>query len=149
MRHFAIHQATLADKDAIVQLDAIAQTDPRRRAFILRVIEAGQCHVASTAQGLAVGYAALDYTFFEQGFVSILYVSRDHRRNGLGSMMMRHLESLCQTPKLFTSTNQSNIPMQHLLSKLGYSASGVIENLDEGDPELVYVKFLNLDFAAA
>ena len=30
--------------------------------------------------------------------------------------------------------------MQSLLSKLGFALSGVIENLDEGDPELVYFK---------
>ena len=44
--------------------------------------------------------------------------------------------------KLFTSTNQSNTPMQALLALLGYVRSGVIDNLDPGDPELVY--FLDL-----
>jgi len=56
--------------------------------------------------------------------------------------MMRYLESICRTPKLFTSTNLSNLPMQSLLAKLGYKLCGVIHHLDEGDPELVYVKFL-------
>ena len=46
-------------------------------------------------------------------------------------------------PKLFTSTNRSNAPMQSLLAKLGYRPSGVIENLDEGDPELVYMKHVS------
>ncbi len=55
---------------------------------------------------------------------------------------MPHVEVLCQTDKLFTSTNQSNRPMQKLLEKLGYQPSGYIENLDEGDPELVYFKRL-------
>jgi hypothetical protein len=32
--------------------------------------------------------------------------------------------------------------MQSLLAKLGYKLSGVINDLDEGDPELVFVKFL-------
>jgi hypothetical protein len=30
--------------------------------------------------------------------------------------------------------------MQALFAKLGYELSGVIYNLDEGDPELVYIK---------
>lgn len=30
--------------------------------------------------------------------------------------------------------------MQHILEKLGYERSGVIHNLDPGDPEIVYVK---------
>jgi hypothetical protein len=30
--------------------------------------------------------------------------------------------------------------MQALLAKLGYLLSGVIHNLDEGDPELIYFR---------
>gem|GEM_PF-5850403 len=33
-------------------------------------------------------------------------------------------------------------PMQLLLEKSGYSLSGFIDNLDPGDPELVYFKRL-------
>ncbi len=55
---------------------------------------------------------------------------------------MEALAARCDTPKLFTSTNQSNQPMQQLLDALGYLPSGVIHNLDPGDPELVYM--LNL-----
>lgn len=55
---------------------------------------------------------------------------------------MQHLETVFQTEKLFTSTNLSNLPMQSLLVRLGYLLSGVIHHLDEGDPELVYVKYL-------
>jgi GNAT superfamily N-acetyltransferase len=71
-----------------------------------------------------------------------LYIHPDHRRQGGGSTMMGYLESICRTAKIFTSTNLSNLPMQSLLAKLGYKLSGVIHNLDEDDPELVYVKFL-------
>ena len=39
--------------------------------------------------------------------------------------------------KLFTATNQSNLPMQHRLESLGYVRSGVILDLDPDDPELV------------
>jgi hypothetical protein len=56
--------------------------------------------------------------------------------------LLRHLESFCETSKLFISTNLSNLPMQSLLAKLVYVLSGVIHNLDEGDPELVYFKRL-------
>ena len=44
------------------------------------------------------------------------------------------------TAKLFTSTNQSNLGMQALLVRLGYEPSGIVHNLDEDDPELIYVK---------
>ncbi|MEO0538637.1 MAG: GNAT family N-acetyltransferase, partial [Cyanobacteria bacterium P01_A01_bin.123] len=43
----------------------------------------------------------------------------------------------------FTSTNESNLLMQALMAKLRYIPSGIINNLDEGDPELVYFKRLD------
>jgi hypothetical protein len=72
----------------------------------------------------------------------MLYVDSDYRRCGAGAALLKHMQSLCETPKLFTSTNLSNLPMQSLLAKLGYVLSGVIHNLDEGDPEIVYFKRL-------
>jgi len=70
----------------------------------------------------------------------MLYVNPAYRRQGCGEMLMVHMEKACRTNKLFTSTNQSNKPMQALLEKLGFTLSGRIENLDPGDPELVYFK---------
>jgi GNAT superfamily N-acetyltransferase len=84
----------------------------------------------------------MNYTFYDNGFIAMLYVQPGHRRRGVGAALLAHLESLCQTPKLFTSTNLSNLPMQSLLVKSGYTLSGVIHNLDEDDPEIVYCKRL-------
>ena len=64
------------------------------------------------------------------------------RREVERSALVRACESDCVAPKLFVSTNESNLPMQALLAKLDYAPSGRVENLDEGDPELIYVKFL-------
>ena len=54
--------------------------------------------------------------------------------------MIAFLENRSQSDDLFTSTNESNSHMQHVLGKLGYERSGIIHNLDPGDPEIVYVK---------
>lgn len=137
----SIRSATSKDVDAICAFDHVAQQDSHRRAFIRRSIEAGFCSVI-VAEEQVVGYAVLDYSFYEQGFVSMLYIHPQYRRQGAGVMLMTHLEALCQTAKLFTSTNLSNLPMQSLLARLGYILSGVIHHLDENDPELVYVKYI-------
>ncbi len=89
-----------------------------------------------------MGYAVLNYHFFGNAFIDLLYVASEHRRRGYGEALMRHIECIVQGDKLFTSTNLSNLRMQSLLSKLRYVLSGVIHNLDEGDPELVYFKRL-------
>jgi ribosomal protein S18 acetylase RimI-like enzyme len=89
-----------------------------------------------------VGYAAFSYGFYERGFIEMLHVARSHRGRGIGLALMAHLSQICKTAAIFTSTNQSNEPMKRLLAKSGFEPSGVIENLDEGDPELVYFKRL-------
>ena len=73
----------------------------------------------------------------------MLNVHTQYQRRGVGLLLMRYLETICQTRKLFTSTNLSNLPMQSLLARLGYSLAGVIHHLDEDDPELVNVKYLD------
>jgi GNAT superfamily N-acetyltransferase len=129
------------DASQILAFDEGGQVDPGRRDFARRAISAGNCYVA-VDEGRVRGYAVFDYTFFEQGFVELLYVSATARRHRVGSALMEYLEDLCESAKVFTSTNLSNHPMQRLLARLGYKLSGVIHDLDEGDPELIYVKYL-------
>jgi ribosomal protein S18 acetylase RimI-like enzyme len=90
--------------------------------------------------GTVVAYAVLDYSFYGNGFISLVYVAESARRSGIGRALMRSLDQRCTTEKLFTSTNESNVPMRRLLESLGYEGSGIIYNLDPGDPELVYFK---------
>jgi RimJ/RimL family protein N-acetyltransferase len=52
------------------------------------------------------------------------------------------METQSRSGSLFTSTNESNRQMQHVLARLGYERCGIIHNLDPGDPEIVYVKQL-------
>lgn len=136
-----IRSAVESDIRALCSLDLIARVEKERREFIRREVAAGTCFVA-VADEEVIGYGVLNYTFYHNGCIDMLYVHTEHRRRGAGAALMQHLERLCQTPKLFTSTNLSNLRMQSLLAKLGYELSGVIHNLDEGDPEIVYFKRL-------
>ncbi len=137
----SIRPAVENDIEALYLLDLIAQRENERREFIRRVIVCGECFVAVTDEKV-IGYGVLNYTFYYNGCIDMLYVDSEYRRVGAGAALLKHLESLCKTPKLFTSTNLSNLPMQSLLAKLDYVLSGVIHNLDEDDPEIVYFKRL-------
>lgn len=136
-----IRPANESDVEALCSLDLIARCENNRREFIRRAVTSGTCFVAVAEEEL-IGYGVLNYTFYCNGHIDMLYVDSGHRRRGAGEALLQHMESLCQTPKLFTSTNLSNLPMQTLLAKLEYVVSGVIHNLDEGDPEIVYFKRL-------
>jgi len=137
----SIRPARESDLESLFSFDEIAWNSEVRRDFIRRSVNAVTCHVALEDQDL-IGYAVLNYTFFYQGCIDMLYVAGNQRRHGVGTTLLQQVERLCQTPKLFTSTNLSNLPMQTLLAKCGYVISGVIHNLDEDDPEIIYFKRL-------
>ena len=137
----SIRPAVESDIEALCSLDLIARQEKERREFIRREVVSGNCFVA-VANETVIGYGMFNYNFYHNGFVDMIYIQSEHRRRGAGEALFRHMESLCRTPKLFTSTNLSNLRMQSLLAKLEYELSGVIHNLDEGDPEVVYLKRL-------
>lgn len=140
-RAMSIRPALESDIESLCSLDEIAAQSAERREFIRSSVGGGTCYVAVMDEE-AVGYSVLSHTFYDNGFIDMLYVAGDYRRRGIGSALLDYMERQCRTAKLFTSTNLSNLPMQTLLSRRGYQLSGVIHNLDEGDPEIVYFKRL-------
>lgn len=125
----------------ICAMDHIARVEEHRRRFIRESVSNGIAHVAMVG-GKVVGYAVLEHSFFTRGFIAMLLIDPGHRHSGIGSVLVRHVENLCGSDRIFTSTNESNRPMQALLEKLGYTRSGIIEDLDPGDPELIYSRHL-------
>ena len=130
-----------SDFEGILAADPQAGAHPAREALLRRHIEGRRCWVAED-QGQVIGFLVLEYTFYEQGFVSLLVVRQSSRRRGVGRALLAHAMSICATSKLFTSTNESNMPMRSLLREARFEPSGVIHNLDEGDPELVFYRRL-------
>ena len=136
-----IRKATESDIAEIIAVDHLAAHDANRRRHIREWVSGGSAIVAVVDEAV-VGNAILEYTFFSQGFISMLIVAEASRRKGVGTALVSHLEEICKTGKLFTSTNESNEPMQALMHKMSYEPSGVVHNLDDGDPELFYFKKL-------
>lgn len=127
------------DLPSVLAIDELVRSNDARSARIRLWLDQAACVVAVDAAGV-VGYGVLEHSFFGHGFIAMIYVAAPARRQGVGTALLRELERRCTTPKLFTSTNQSNAAMQHLLAKAGFRQSGVIHDLDPGDPELVYVR---------
>jgi ribosomal protein S18 acetylase RimI-like enzyme len=91
-------------------------------------------------EGTVFGFIVVDSSFFGQSFVHLICVSPRARRRGVARTLLKHAGSLRPSQKLFTSTNASNLAAQQLFERMGFVRSGVIENLDTGDPEYVYFK---------
>ncbi|HAX9724154.1 TPA: GNAT family N-acetyltransferase [Serratia marcescens] len=129
--------ATETDVAALIALDSVAEHEPQRAAQIRAWCGQGDCYLAEE-QDVVMGYGVLHYHFFGCGFIEMLMVGERYRRRGVGQALITALKSHCRHPKLFTSTNRSNLPMQRLLLNAGFVASGQIDNLDDGDPEQVF-----------
>lgn len=145
-----IRQANSGDQDTILALD-LARFDPispahtgdwlgaDRSAWIDKWIAAGECYLVHH-DGIAAGYGVFHYHFFHDGMIDMLIVAHAWRRHGIARALVRYFAAQCRTEKIWCSTNLSNQIMQTLLAAEGLRMSGFIENLDEGDPELIYFR---------
>lgn len=136
-----VRRGEAADAAEIKALDTIVPLDPRRAESIDNWLERDVVFVAEL-EGKVVGYGVFNHDFFRQGNVDMLMLHPDYRGQRIGERLLQALEQACDTPKLFCTTNVSNHRMQRLLSRQGFAACGFIDELDPGDPELVYVKKL-------
>ena len=136
--------ATPDDLAALIAFDTVAPHSQDRRDAIAEWIGLGQCHIARL-DARPAGYVAFTRSFFRSPFIEMLMVAERARRRGVARALVGHCIAL--TPpdtRLWTSTNLSNIPMQALLSRLGFVRTGQFEHLDPGDSELIYLRWSGL-----
>jgi GNAT superfamily N-acetyltransferase len=132
-----------SDLDALASVDANAQADPLRLPFIKAALAAGECRVAGRGEAPEGLLVIKRQHFFGRDFVELVAVAPDARRAGVASALMHTAAEAAEGEQLFTSTNESNAPMRALLAKLGYLQAGQVDHLDPGDPELIFVKYLD------
>lgn len=132
-----VKQAVSSQIEFIVDLDETVIGSRCRESLIRQAVGNGECNVVLKEMTI-MGFGILDYSFFENGFIKLLIVGSGWRRRGFGRLLVETFKEQCRTEKLFTSTNRSNRPMQMLLAGCGFERCGLVERLDEGDPELIY-----------
>lgn len=129
-----IRQALSTDFEPIDRFDIFAGD---RQAEI----ERQECYVA-VEENIITGYVTCDRTFYCHPFMRYLCVDFEYRRKGIGDRMMAFVEAKFQGDRLFSSTESDNLPMLNLFNKRGSKISGIIENLFQAKPEIVYCKDL-------
>ena len=133
-----VRQANEEDLDAVLRVDQLAPIGHDRGPLLTLRLKSGDCLVYEYRSHI-LGYAVVtSRSFFERDFIELLAVAPDGRRAGVASALLRRAVSQSATPDIFTSTNQSNVPMLNLLNREGWKYSGQIEGIDDGDPELVF-----------
>jgi len=110
-----------------------------RKQYLKETIERNKCVVIKINSSI-VGFLIYNTDFFDCSFISLVIVHPLERNKGYAKSMMEYFEKISSTKKVFSSTNQSNEKMRKLFLSIGYVESGFINNLDEGDPEIIYFK---------
>ncbi|MBM7703497.1 GNAT family N-acetyltransferase [Metabacillus iocasae] len=134
-----IRQAYIHDLEAMVEVDKQVIGHEGRRKEIEESIKHEQCLIAIKDHQVA-GFLLFHTSFFECNFISLIIVAPNERRKGYATALIQQFEKMAPTKKVFSSTNESNKTMHQVFRENGYERSGIIENLDEGDPEIVYFK---------
>jgi GNAT superfamily N-acetyltransferase len=134
-----VRRAVAGDLDGILRIDhQAAQGGQGRAGFLRRCLDLGECLVY-LGDGSVAGFAVVKPGhFYGRDFVELLMVDRARRRCGIGRNLLRAALAAAGTEQVFTSTNTSNQPMRSLLRAEGWSFSGELDGLDDGDPELVF-----------
>ncbi|WP_407701988.1 GNAT family N-acetyltransferase [Viridibacillus soli] len=131
--------AKLIDLDDIMKIDEEVIGDNSRREYIRKAIEEKRCIVAND-KNIIVGFLIFDTHFFDCSFISLIIVIPTERRKGYATSLIEYIINISPTKKIFSSTNKSNQRMQEVFKANGFIQSGLIGNLDEGDPEIIYFK---------
>jgi ribosomal protein S18 acetylase RimI-like enzyme len=135
-----VRRATSDDLSAVLALDRETPVGRERQALLTSRVESSEV-IVYEHDGEVRGYAVLcARAFFGRDFVELLAVAVDQRRHGIGSDLLHHAVEMSSTPRVFTSTNQSNTAMIRLLEKVGWRVSGRLEGIDVDDPEVVFFK---------
>ncbi|MGG0720680.1 N-acetyltransferase family protein [Bacillus mycoides] len=132
-----VAKASIDDLDSIVHIDIDVIGDDSRRNYIKHAIDEGKCIIAKEDNSIS-GFLTYDTNFFGCTFLSLIIVSPTKRRQGHASSLISYMLNNSPTQKIFSSANESNTNMQKVFKANGFMRSGMIENLDEGDPEIIF-----------
>lgn len=131
----------IEDLDEIVSIDREVIGNENRRKYIRKAIEEERC-IGIKTEFSYLGFLIFKEDFFECSFISLVIVKPIERRKGYATSLLQYFFSISPMKKIFSSTNQSNNRMQEVFKRNGFIESGIIHNLDDGDPEIVYFKLL-------
>lgn len=130
-----LRAAQAEDISAIVAIDPHSPGRPGE----IQALARDQASLVAVEHGQIAGFLAVrPGHFYQRDFIDLLLVAPRSRRQGIGRALMRVALKNASTPRMFTSTNESNTPMRKLLHSEGWNPSGVLTGLDEGDPEHVF-----------
>jgi len=134
-----IRAAQSSDIQAVMQL--AAGLGPRAGPFVRSHLDRHHVLVAEL-DGEVVGMLAYRTDWFQCTFVTLVSVREDYRKRGVARALYRAVEDMSPSPRLFSSTEETNAVSIQMHTALGFQSSGHIDNLPQGYRELFFYKRL-------
>jgi len=129
------------DVGSLMDLAAAVIGPERAGPFIRSFLDRHHILVAEREDEV-VGFIAYRTDWFQCTFVSLVSVHKDARRTGVARALYRRVEDMSTSPRLFSSTEETNGVSIQMHSALGFTPSGHIDNLPQGYRELLFYKRL-------
>jgi GNAT superfamily N-acetyltransferase len=129
----------LADAGPCAELAALVIGEERGGAFITSHMERHHLIVAE-AEGDVIGLLAYRTDWFQCTFVTLVVVQEQFRRKGIAREFFKAVEAISPTPRLFSSTEETNSASIRMHMALGFTPSGHIDNLPQGTRELLFYR---------
>jgi GNAT superfamily N-acetyltransferase len=134
-----IRAAQSSDVQAVMQL--AAGLGPRAGPFVRSHLDRHHVLVAEL-DGEVIGMLAYRTDWFQCTFVTLVSVREDYRKRGVARALYRAVEDMSPSPRLFSSTEETNAVSIQMHTALGFQSSGHIDNLPQGYRELFFYKRL-------
>lgn len=131
-----------AHLDTVMGLATEVLGPERAGPFVRSHLERHHLLVA-IADGVPVGVIAYRTDWFQCTFVSLVAVAKDHRQRGVARALFRAVEEMSPSPRMFSSTEETNGTSIRMHTALGFAPSGHIDNLPQGYRELLFYKRLH------
>lgn len=117
----------LNDIPAVVKLEESSFPTPWTYwIFFQELISPQRFYLVAELGGEVIGYAGMSW-LLDEGHITTLAVDREHRRQGIGSMLLEKLIDRARSLGLRYLTlevRESNIPAQKLYHKYGFVVEG-------------------------
>jgi ribosomal protein S18 acetylase RimI-like enzyme len=127
------------DARACAELAALVVGPDRAGPLVKAHLERHHLIVADVDDEV-VGLCTYRTDWFQCTFVSLVVVEERYRRRGIARELMRSVEAVSSTPRIFSSVEETNGPAIRMHAALGFTPSGHIDNLPQGTRELLFYR---------
>src|SRR5262245_15314990 len=130
------------DLSALMGLAAAVIGPERAGPFVRSYLERHHVVVAADDNEV-VGMVAYRTDWCQCTMISLVSVRSDRRLSGVARALYRRVEEMSPSPRLFSSTEETNGGSIKMHTALGFTPSGYIDNLPQGYRELLFYKRLH------